>query len=272
MNLKPWHILSSDNEELRERALSEPLRARKSWRYRIVGDLFFTLGAEDIAAIFGVMAASSRHTFEIATESPHMMREWFKWIVEHDTSCDPWTNCHWFALMTDENDDGPVHRLSGDDAGSPRPWPLPNLRLTTHVTTQAEADARIPALLACPAASYALTMTPGEHIVVPIGMMERFSLVTVSGGTAPMDPRWVRLTRDQCAGTVPFKFEGWGRWLPIEQMTDEQYAAIDAHDALLVDHGRYPWGEVAPGVRVYPMKPGCSGRLLDGVTHDGEQP
>ena len=99
----------------------------------------------------------------------------------------------------------------------------------------------------------------------------RFNLVTLRGTTAPLHPDVVRSVRDQCAAAgVAFRFEGWGDFLPVEQMTDEQYAALDACDAGLVDFGQRPWGESGPCV--YATRRGRSGRLLDGVTHDGEVP
>lgn len=162
VNLKPWHILSSDNEELRERALSEPLRARKSWRYRIVGDLFAKLPVDKIASVLGVVAASSRHEFEVVTLCPERAGEFYKLLDEaaaeaKDTDGLAWGRARLLWHCVGKND-------GGYSLAPALPWPLPNLRLTTHVTTQAEADARIPALLACPAASYGLTMTPTEGI------------------------------------------------------------------------------------------------------------
>lgn len=311
VNLKPWHILSSDNEELRERALSEPLRARKSWRYRIVGDLFAKLPVDKIASVLGVVAASSRHEFEVVT-LPERAGEFYKLLDEaaaeaKDTDGLAWGRARLLWHCVGKND-------GGYSLAPALPWPLPNLRLTTHVTTQAEADARIPALLACPAASYGLTMTPTEGIDIADFLVSmtgdcgcsaceegstcgkgrevtpRLALVTVRGAADPVHPDWVRSIRDQCkAAGVPFRFEGWGRWFDLTN----DAPCSDRHIRAIEDRVILPSGKViGVGCRIGRQHTGgvaldwkergaawmarigreSAGRLLDGVTHDGELP
>ena len=64
--------------------LSEPLRRKAPTMYFVnsMSDLFGEgLTNEQIAAVFGVMAACPQHTFQILTKRAARMAEWFKWIV-----------------------------------------------------------------------------------------------------------------------------------------------------------------------------------------------
>lgn len=45
------------------------------------------------------------------------------------------------------------------------------------------------------------------------------SWVIAGGGEDRIHPNWVRSIRDQCQETgIPFFFEGWGEWLPVEKV------------------------------------------------------
>ena len=63
--------------------LDMPLRLRKPSRIFVcdMGDLFYEeVPDEQIAAVFGVMAACPQHTFQVLTKRPERMREWFRWV------------------------------------------------------------------------------------------------------------------------------------------------------------------------------------------------
>lgn len=115
----------------------------------------------------------------------------------------------------------------------------------------------------------------------------RIDLVTLRGNTAPLHPDWVRSVRDQCAAAgVAFRFDGWGEWCPREH----PYVIDDAVPRVrLTVCGCNGQSDIARhGVRgSYTSAHECdtsndswmnkvgaarSGRLLDGVTHDGEVP
>src|SRR5690606_34783490 len=109
-----------------------------------------------------------------------------------------------------------------------------NLWLLARVTTQAEADARIPHLLRVPAAVRGVAVVPREGIDLrefqPFRMSRSkpglpslcdlrgamagtIDWVTCSGDTDPVHPDWMRALRDQCqAAGVPFWFDSWGEW------------------------------------------------------------
>jgi hypothetical protein len=116
-------------------------------------------------------------------------------------------------------------------------WPLPNVWLGVSVEDQEYAARRIPHLLSTPAAvrfvSYEPALGPvdfrrlkcsdpgGDYFFdslappAPLFHHQPLDWVIMGGesgpGARPMDPAWVRSTRDQCAGAgVPFFFKQWG--------------------------------------------------------------
>jgi protein gp37 len=210
--------------------LADPLRWRRPRRVFVnsMSDLFHeALTNEQVAAVFGVMAAAPRHTFQALTKRARRMREWFAWATSQPV---------------------PVRRLIEDAAlavpgaletipkAPPRaPWPLPNVWLGVSVENQAAADERIPELLATPAAVRFLSCEPllgavnlrhldaeaaghGDMIVVdaltgrqtdmgrPCADVARVDWVIAgceSGpGARPCDVAWLRSLRDQCMATA----------------------------------------------------------------------
>lgn len=148
--------------------LAEPLR----WtRPRMVfvnsmSDLFHDgVTNEQIAAIFGVMAASPRHTFQVLTKRPVRALEFFRWLdveapigVPSDPDSPWWRVLHCFmaAFNAAKGIDAwalaQAQRLLTTDKISGTTWPLPNVWLGVSVEDQKTADARIPLLLDTPAA------------------------------------------------------------------------------------------------------------------------
>jgi protein gp37 len=128
------------------------------------------------------------------------------------------------------------------NAWSDGPWP--NVWLGTTVENQAEADRRIPHLLAVPAAKRFLSCEPllgpvdlntvaptylhGELTSFIASIPDRDGAFTgknyldwiITGGESgpharPSHPDWFRSLRDQCqAASVPFFFKQWGEWRP----------------------------------------------------------
>lgn len=117
-------------------------------------------------------------------------------------------------------------------------WPWPNVWLGTTVENQAEADRRIPHLLAAPAAKRFLSCEP---VLGPVSLrwakwddwknpdgslrqrVDQFDGIrglhwVIAGGESgcaarPMHPDWARSLRDQCEDAgVPFFFKQWGEW------------------------------------------------------------
>lgn len=137
--------------------LAEPLTWRKPCRIVVdsMSDLFFeAFTNEQIAAVFGVMAACSWHTFQLLTKRPKRMREWFAWVAAQPTGLQtirtsPRLVCRVEAdkIINPEMDGRPL----GTEP-DPRGWPLPNVHLGVSCEDQDAANERIPALLQTPAA------------------------------------------------------------------------------------------------------------------------
>jgi protein gp37 len=134
--------------------LSDPLRWRKPRRVFVgsMTDLFHpAIPFEYIAAVFGVMAATPRHTYLLLTKRPERAREFFAWVEKRARDG-----------LSIFPDDPPAWRIgqmisvaarkSGTTvANADAAWPLPNVHLGVSVSDQATADDAIPALLECPA-------------------------------------------------------------------------------------------------------------------------
>ena len=195
--------------------LDEPLRWRKPRRVFVnsMSDLFHEkVPFEYIAAVFGVMAAVRRHTFQVLTKRPARAAEFFAWLrSEH--SAQVWKEARKY----------PSH-----NGYPPLTWPLRNVWLGVSVEDQATADERIPVLLTLPAAvrwvSYEPALGPVnwrwvgayglEQDVLRFGALPRdgwvrgLDWIVVGGesgpGARPFDLAWARSTIAQCrAAGVP---------------------------------------------------------------------
>jgi protein gp37 len=125
-------------------AILEPLRWKKPRLVFVnsMSDLFHSgIQTADLHLIFGVMAATPQHTYQVLTKRHGRMRSLLN---------DPQ-----FAHMA-------FHRakMYGRPDTAPRTWPLPNVHLGVSVENQKWADIRIPALLDTPAAVRFLSMEP----------------------------------------------------------------------------------------------------------------
>jgi protein gp37 len=200
------------------------------------GDLFHEEVIDHwIDEIFSVMAASPQHRFQVLTKRSARMR----------------------AYMT--------KRV--------RPS-LPNVWIGVSAEDQKRADARIPDLLATPAAVRFVSLEPlinsislwnndkgvwrGPGIIKSGGVTPStvhgpaegyddsqpgLDWVIVGGESGPgaraMHPDWARSLRDECAAAdVPFFFKQWGAWLPWEQ---DQLPCWRSQNGQLVDrHALFP--------------------------------
>lgn len=141
--------------------LDQPLRWAKPRLIFVnsMSDLFHQdVPFEYIAAVFGVMAATPRHTFQVLTKRPMRALEFFQWLGERPGS-DRDSRVWWCAHHAREQ--GTEVFMRGSDDRRPHsnrnvpletPWPLPNVWLGVSCENQEAADERIPVLLECPAA------------------------------------------------------------------------------------------------------------------------
>ncbi len=154
---------------------------------------------EHIFGHIGLTRANQHHTFMILTKRPQRMLEFF-------TNWKPYRE-------------------------------IPNLWLGVTVCNQEEAEAKIPMLLATPAAKRFVSVEP---MLGPMDLdkdeflsawrcqidIPTLDWVICGGETGPnarpMHFDWVRSLRNQCeAADVPFFFKSWGAWLPTDQWLSE---------------------------------------------------
>lgn len=180
--------------------LREPLRWRAPKRVFVnsMSDLFHhSVTNEQIAAVFGVMAACPRHTFQVLTKRPVRAAEWFEWA--HDQRCHGNTTTEVmrshavevgrFRAVDGSMPKGPGHKLLGFDTR----WPLPNVWMGVSCETQNAADERIPLLLKTPAAVRFISAEP---------LLERIDVRPfVYRGTHRVCPRCLFSTNERIVDT-----------------------------------------------------------------------
>lgn len=206
--------------------LAEPLRWTRSRRIFVdsMSDLFHDgFSNEQIAAVFGVMAACPQHTFLVLTKRARRMREWFEWVPgfaldQRDICAAPnkaRTMLNAAAEFLGTRNWGlnaAWEKLYGDL------WPLPNVHLGVSVENRA-ALARLDDLRACPAAVRIVSFEPLLEMLGDVDLSGIGWAIAgcESGANArPCDVAWLRSLRDQCrAAGVPF-------WLKQARADDER--------------------------------------------------
>lgn len=191
-----------------EQWLDQPLRWTKPRRIFVCahGDLFHEDVPDDwIDRIFAVMALCPQHTFQVLTKRPERAAKYF----DARRDGDPWAEAaDWLSDLLDLENHAVVLE--------PKDIPLPNVWLGTSISDQASAEARIPHLLACPAAV-------------------RF--VSVEPMLGPVDLRCVRVEDEDVAMNIDA--------LAVQHIWYNLYGG-----------GRLDWvicgGESGPGARVWP--------------------
>lgn len=248
---------------LRAEALGQPLGWRAPRRIFVCprADLFHPAVPFDfIAAVFGTMAVTRRHTYQVLTKRAARMREFFEKVSPENVR--EYTQRHTVGGMIQ----GWMHEGGWQ-------WPLPNVHLGVSIETQPYADERIPELLATPAMVRWISAEPllgslsidrwlrprqtpledgyrGDH---PPGWRTDFrtlSWVVVGGESGPdarpMHQEWAISLRDQCqAAGVPFFFKQWGEYLQGAYGADGQptFARVGKRTAGR-DLGGREWNEV----------------------------
>lgn len=133
--------------------LAAPLRWREPRKVFVnsMSDLFHEdVPFDYIAAVFGVMAASPKHTFQVLTKRPERAKEFF----DSDPSLMEIAGLADAAIpgITGHHARRLYRHFDVEMGDTDLAWPLPNVWLGVSVEDQATADSRIPLLLECPAA------------------------------------------------------------------------------------------------------------------------
>jgi protein gp37 len=139
--------------------LADPLSWRKPSTVfaNSMTDLFHDgYSNEQIAAVFGVMAACPQHTFQVLTKRARRMREWFEWVAAQPSRVaeTPPSSSLYVTVAAYEALDQDL-RVTDQNV-----WPLPNVWLGVSVENQAAADERVPELRNTPAAIRFLSCEP----------------------------------------------------------------------------------------------------------------
>lgn len=285
---------------LRPDKLDQPLRWRRPRRIFVnsMSDLFHAAVPDEyIAKVWGVMAWSPRHTYQILTKRHARMRSLlasreFKSLVD-----DAWYE---FGRRAGHH--------PGDVAHPYDRWPLPNVWLGVSTENQQWADIRIPALLATPAAVRFISAEPllgpidltpcycrggqtsgcARHNFGSLTDVQRearalhfpdIDWVIVGGesgpGARPMHPDWARTLRDQCtAAGVPFLFKQWGEYRPSQRgvrgySTDrDRFVFLDGSGHMALRDMAESMSGPSFGTTVKRVGKKQAGRVLDGRTWD----
>ncbi|WP_025918319.1 DUF5131 family protein [Herminiimonas sp. CN] len=278
--------------------LDQPIRWTKPRRIFVnsMSDLFHPdVPFEFIAAVFGVMAGASQHTYQVLTKRPHRMLAFFDWLEGHKKrplyDCaalqakfpgDDWQPYLLAQLASEAMPAGVAKRCRVNILGR---WPLPNVWLGVSVEDQDAAAERIPLLLKTPAAARWISAEPllGDVNIRPwlqakmfgpramngnafmnSHMTNRLDWVVCGGESGPkarpMHPDWARSLRDQCAAAgVPFLFKQWGEWAPVTELGFGGFEKRPEH--IISDKPGYATVMIRYGKKV-------ADRTLDGRTWD----
>ena len=187
--------------------LADPIRWRKPRLIFVnsMSDLFHeSISNEDIAAIWGVMAACPRHTFQILTKRSKRMRQWMDWISKKPASFlgrQPFSPQDVCATLAQQ-------RTGLQWKAPDGPWPLPNVWLGVSCEDQKYADERIPDLLATSAAVRFVSHEPalGGIRYHEEWMIGTFDHCPDERHDPPGTP--VHEATDECRGCHGFTLEG----------------------------------------------------------------
>lgn len=242
--------------------LADPLHWTKPRRVFVnsMSDLFHeSLSFEDIAAVFGVMAAAQKHTFQVLTKRPARAREFFEQapsLIEMTGLADEAISN---AIGMSSQMAGRLHGHFDEEMGDTEvPWPLPNVWIGVSVENQATADERIPVLLGLPAAVRWVSYEPAlggvdftrledDELGTAYNALSgrwsgnadlgrRLDWIVIGGesgpGARPFDLAWARATIAQCreAGTAVF----------VKQLGARQVATGEADRGHLWPTGEAP--------------------------------
>lgn len=185
--------------------LKVPIGVKKptTWFVNSTSDLFHEkLTKEQIAAVFGVMAACPHHTFQVLTKRAKRMRHWFEWFEQGGGRHDSADVAITAALGVPELNRflEPREVIYDDEIGpwdhlieEPPDWPLANVWLGVSAEDQQRADERIPELMRTPAS---IRFVSAEPLLGPIDLSE-----------------WLQGTNSQCAewcgGCGPVVYLDW---------------------------------------------------------------
>ncbi len=249
--------------------LQQPLNWRGRPRMIFVpsmGDLFHAaIPDRAIQAVFGLMAATPQHTYQVLTKRPERLQAFLRTAGGAAS---------WSEALQHFGCEG----VSGNPAHAP--WPTPNIWLGVTVENRHHGVPRIDLLREVPARVRFLSIEP---LLEDLGTLDLTGIdwVIVGGESGPFarptHPDWVRAVRDQCArAAVPLFFKQWGEWLPGDQVDalgvslgEVQRASFGALSMSgNWDLGHYPLPSLADStIQMLRLGRRHTGSLLDGQAY-----
>lgn len=231
---KPWTAQNAaENVILHPDRLGQPLKWKKPRRVFVnsMSDLFHERVPDAfLDQVFGVMAGSSHHRFQVLTKRPERMRDYVNGLADRGGSgrgfarLDAGARSVGIALSFEK-----IPLVS---------WPIPNIWLGVSVEDQRRADERMPLLLETPAA---VRFVSAEPLLGAVYLSEwlrtrNVHWVIVGGesgpGYRPMAPAWAEKVRDDCAARgIPFFLKQLGGW-PNKRGGDEAVLDGTRHTAM----------------------------------------
>jgi protein gp37 len=228
---------------LNAKELAEPLSKKKPAviGVQFMGDLFHeSLSNEQIAAVFGVMAATPQHQYVVLTKRPGRAVEWFDAIAQKYL---PWINMFARVISISEPiinirsyfQSGYMGKRRGETPIEWPLWPLHNVIICASVENQKTADERAPLLLRVPARWLGVSVEPMlSGINIEPWLLDKDGLDVDGGwpqnhdgldlvicgaetgpGKRPFKDEWALDLRDQCkAASVPYFFKKDGSGKP----------------------------------------------------------
>lgn len=265
--------------------LDQPLRWARPRKIFVnsMSDLFHEAVPDAfLDKVFAVMAHAKQHIFQVLTKRHNRMHQY---LTTHNRSSYWAQAANDMGLRPDPKDKNSryttEHFPGRDVAGCYQADPLPNVWLGVSAENQTFADARVPVLLATPAAVRWVSLGPllgavslAEHgLHGDPGQLDWVVLEGESGSRArPMHPDWVRGMAKECAAAgVPFNFKQWGEYAPAtyapvaDQPNQTSWRSDDPAVMKVKWLDPHEWGDGIGSVRVGTRH---AGRLLDGVLYD----
>lgn len=182
-------------------ALGKPLTWKKPTRVFVnsMSDAFHEdITNEQIAAMFGVMAATPQHTYQLLTKRPKRMLEWFDWMAAQDTADRPPSPVYCGIESANYCADVDYLGLTGQ-------WPMLNVHIGVSVENQVTANERIPLLFQVPAV---IRFVSAEPLLGPVNLAEALYEArgldwVICGGESGPGARacktaWLQSIVDQC--------------------------------------------------------------------------
>jgi len=210
---------------------------------------------EDIDLVFAVMERARQHTYMVLTKRAERMRDY----ITARTRL-PDNIAAFYDLPTD---------------GSAKLYqPFSNVWFGVSVEDQTRADERIEALRETPALVRFISFEPLLGAITANLTGIHWAIVGGESGpgSRPMHPDWARSLRDQCASAnVPFFFKQWGEWrdggghVPIPVRNYQSHICYLDKDTGKCKSNPNRFSDET----MIKLGKGKSGRLLDGVEHNG---